>query len=182
MGTCARGHFERAWNSGWPLLARRAGLQYVQFLARLEAHRLAGIDADLGAGAGIAADAGFAGADAENAESAQFDALAGGKSLLEALENRIHRGLCLGARQARALDYMMDDVLLNQWGTLVGLTEMTVLRPAGLMLQILLELRNIGIASASFPLRKARCCASGCPSVTCSNPIVSLSIAGTLRR
>jgi hypothetical protein len=45
---------------------------------------------------------------------------------------------------------MMDDVLLNQWSTLVGLTEMTVLRPAGLMLQILQELRNIGIARAQL--------------------------------
>ena len=59
--------------------AGRAGLQRVQFLAGLEAHRLAGGDADLGAGAGIAADAGFAGADAEDAKAAQFDALAGGQ-------------------------------------------------------------------------------------------------------
>ena len=94
----------------------------MQFLAGLEADGLAGSDADLGAGAGIAADAGFAGADAENAKSAQFDALAGGQGLLQALENRIHRSLRLGARQARALDYMMDDVLLNQWGNLAGAT------------------------------------------------------------
>ena len=103
----------------------------MQFLARFEAHGLAGGDADLGAGSGIAADAGFAGADAEDAKSAQFDALAGGQSLLQTLEDRIHRGLCLGAGQARALDYMMDDVLLNQWGNLAGATGMTVLRPTG---------------------------------------------------
>ena len=86
----------------------------VQFLSWFEANCLPGGYAHLGAGAGIAADTGFSGADAENAKSAQFDALAGGQSLLEALKNRIHRSLCLGTGQARALDYMMDDVLLNQ--------------------------------------------------------------------
>jgi len=51
------------------LFRRRAGLQRVQFLAGLEAHRLTGGDADLGAGAGVAADAGFACADAEDAKA-----------------------------------------------------------------------------------------------------------------
>ena len=94
----------------------------MQFLARFETNGLAGGYADFGTGAGIAADTGFAGADAENAKSAQFDALAGGQGLLEALEDRIHRGLRLGARQAGALDYMMDDVLLNQRSNLAGAT------------------------------------------------------------
>ena len=89
----------------------------MQFLARFEAHCLAGGNANLGAGTGVAADAGFAGADAEDAKPAQFDALTGGESLFKALEDRIHRGLCLGAGQARTLDHMMDDVLLNQRGT-----------------------------------------------------------------
>ena len=106
-------------------LGRFAVVKRMQLLARLEADCLAGSDADFGTGAGIAADAGFAGADAENAKSAQFDALAGGQSLLQALEDRIHRGFCLDARQARALDYMMDDVLLNQWGNLTGKFDFT---------------------------------------------------------
>ena len=89
-------------------------MQRVQLLAGLEADSLAGRNADFGAGARIAANAGFAGADAEDAKSAQFDALAGGQGLLQALEDRIHRSLCLGARETRALDYMMDDVLFNQ--------------------------------------------------------------------
>ena len=90
----------------------------MQFLPWLKAHSLSGGDADLGAGAGIAADAGFAGANTENAESAQFDALACGQSSLEALENRIDCGLRLCAGQACALDDLMDDILLDQWGTL----------------------------------------------------------------
>jgi hypothetical protein len=103
----------------------------VQLLARFKADRLAGGDADLGAGSGIAANACFARADAENAKSAQFDALTGGKSLLQALEDRIHRGFCLDAGQARALDYMMDDVLLNQWGNLTGKFDFTTIEGNG---------------------------------------------------
>jgi hypothetical protein len=119
----------------------------MQFLARFEAHGFARGYAHFGAGAGIAADTGFPGADAENAKSAQFDALAGGQSLLQALENRIHRGLCLGARQACALDYMMDDVLLNQRGNLAGATGLNVLRLTLLMLQLFERLRN----NTSYP-------------------------------
>src|ERR1700739_1739940 len=48
-------------------------LQRVQLFARLEADGLAGCDADLRPGAGIAANAGLARADAEDAKAAQFD-------------------------------------------------------------------------------------------------------------
>jgi hypothetical protein len=115
----------------------------MQFLAWLEAHGFTRCDAHLGASAGITANAGFAGADAENAKSAQFDALTGGQGLFQALENGIHRSLCLGAGKAGALDNMMDDVLLNQRGNLAGATGMTVLRPEGLMLQVLPGLWNL---------------------------------------
>jgi hypothetical protein len=114
----------------------------MQFFAWLETDGFAGGYADFSAGAGIAADPGFAGADTENAKSAQFDALAGGQSLFETLENRIHRGFRLGARQAGALDYMMDDVLLNQRGNLAGATGLVVLRLTLLMLQVLPRLGN----------------------------------------
>ena len=92
----------------------------MQFLARLESYGFARGYAHFSAGAWVAADAGFAGANAEYAESAQFDALTCGQGLLQALEDRIHRGFSLGARQARALDYMMDNVLFNQRGNLAG--------------------------------------------------------------
>ena len=116
----------------------------MQFLARFEAYSLAGGDANLGAGSRIAADPGLAGAHTEDAKPAQFDALTGGESLFEALENRIHRSFCLAAGEACALDYMMDDVLLNQWGNLAGATGMTVLRPTEMMLQVLCRLGNSG--------------------------------------
>ena len=89
----------------------------MKFLAWLEADRFTRRDADLGAGAGVAADAGLARTDAEDAKAAQLDALAGRESLFEALEDRIHGSLSLRAGQTCALNHMMYDVLLNQWGT-----------------------------------------------------------------
>ena len=130
----------------------------MQFFAWFEAHGLSRGNADFGAGAGIATDTGFAGANAENAKPAQFDALAGCQGQFQALENRIHRGLCLGARQARALDYVMDDVLLNQWGNLAGATGLNVLRPTLLMLQVSQRLGNIARGDLhNFLFGKLRC-------------------------
>jgi hypothetical protein len=119
-------------------------MQRVQLLAWLEAYSFAWGYAHFGAGAGIAADTGFAGADTEDAKSAQFDALAGGQCLLQAFEDRIHRSLRLGARETRALDYMMDDVLFNQRGNLAGATGLTVLRLTLPMLQVLPRFGNKG--------------------------------------
>ena len=102
---------------GRALFGRSAGLQHMKFFAGLEAHCLAGCDADLGTGAGIAADTSFAGPNAEDAEAAQFDAFAGGESLFETLEDRIYGSLCLSSGETRALDDMMNDVLLDQRGT-----------------------------------------------------------------
>ena len=94
----------------------------MKLFAGFEPYSLAWGDAHLSACAGIAANAGFAGADAENAKSAQFDALARGQGLLQALKDRIHGCLRLGPWKAGALDYVMDDVLFNQWGILAGAT------------------------------------------------------------
>jgi hypothetical protein len=107
---------------GRGLFGRCAGFQHVQFLAGFEAHGLTGSDADLGAGAGVAADAGLAGPNAEDAKAAQLNALAGGECLFEALEDCIYRSLGLGSGEARTLDYMVNDVLLNQRRYLAGLS------------------------------------------------------------
>ncbi len=106
----------------------------MQFLAGLEPNCFSGSDADFSSGTRIAADAGFAGADAENAKSAQFNALARGQGLLQAFEDRVDGGFGLRTRQAGALDYLMDDVLFNQWGILVGATVLLLTEE---MLQIL---------------------------------------------
>ncbi len=87
-------------------------------LPGLKRTALAGRNGNLRAGARVAANAGLAGADAEDAEAAQLDAVACGERLLEPFEDRIHGGLSLGARQAGTLDNVMYDVLLNQRRTL----------------------------------------------------------------
>ena len=101
----------------------------MELFARLEAHGFAGSDADLSAGARIAADAGFAGADTENAEAAQFNALASGQSFLETFEDCINDGLSLGPGKTRTLDNLVDNVLFNQCRNLALLSlKSTVLR------------------------------------------------------
>ena len=89
-------------------------IEGMQFFSGFEANRLAGGNADLGAGSRVAADASFAGTDAEDAETAQFNAVACSQGILEALEDRIHSCLSLGSRQACPLDHVMDNILLDQ--------------------------------------------------------------------
>ena len=114
----------------------------MQFLAGLEPNCFSGSNADLGSGAGIATDSGFASADTENAKSTQFDALACGQSLFQAFKDRVDGRLGLRARQAGAFDDLMNDVLFNQWSTLADATLMTVLLLAVEMLQILARIWN----------------------------------------
>ncbi len=85
----------------------------MQFFARLEAHCFAGSNADFCPGSRIAANSGFPGTDAENSEAAQLDTFPSGESLLQAFKYGVYGCLSLGARQARALDYVMYDVLLD---------------------------------------------------------------------
>jgi len=105
----------------------------MQLFAGLEAHRFSRRDTYLGAGAGVSANAGLAGADAEDAKSAQLDSFARRKSFLQALKDGVHSRLGFGAGQPCALDYVMNDVLLNQSGYLAS--EKTVPRPTQLMVQ-----------------------------------------------
>ena len=123
-----------------------ACVEGVQLFAGLEADGFAGGDANLSAGARVAADAGFAGADAEDAEAAQLDALAGGQGLLEALEYGVHGCLGFGAGQARALNHMMNNILLDQCGHLAGATGFdctTVYRTDGTEFALILELQAV---------------------------------------
>jgi hypothetical protein len=86
----------------------------VKFLARLEAYRFAGRNADFSAGSWIATDPRLAGTDAEDAESAQFDAVTGGEGLFEAFENGINGRFSFRSRQACALNDVVHDILLDQ--------------------------------------------------------------------
>jgi len=86
----------------------------MQFFAGLEPDGFARCDAYLGPGAGIAADAGLAGANAEDAEAAKFDAIACCQGLLEPLKDGVDSRFSLGTRQACPLDDVMDNILLDQ--------------------------------------------------------------------
>jgi hypothetical protein len=90
------------------------GVQRVKFFPGLEADGLAGRDADFRSRPGIAAYARLAGTDAEDAEAAQFNAVAGGKGLFEALKDGIHGGFRFGAGQPGALNDVMHNILLDQ--------------------------------------------------------------------
>jgi len=96
------------------VMSRGVGIQSVEFLAWLEADGFARRNAHFRAGPWVAADSGLARANAENAETTQFDAVAGGKSLLEAFENGVHGGFRFGAGQPGPLNDVMDNILFDQ--------------------------------------------------------------------
>jgi hypothetical protein len=85
----------------------------LEFFAGFEANGFAGRDADFFAGAGVAADAGFAGLDAENAEAAEFDALAAAESLLQGIKNGFDGLLGFGAADESLGYNRIHDVQLD---------------------------------------------------------------------
>jgi hypothetical protein len=85
----------------------------LEFFAGFEADGFSGRDVDLFAGAGIAADAGLARLDAEDAEAAKFDALAAAESLLQRFENSFDSLLGFGAADVRRSDDGINDVQLD---------------------------------------------------------------------
>jgi len=93
---------------------RKNSVEKVQFFSWLEADSASGSNRHLGAGAGIASDAGFARLYAEDAKSAQLDAVACGQSILHAEEDRIDSGLCLDPGKAGAFGNFMYHVLFDQ--------------------------------------------------------------------
>jgi hypothetical protein len=85
----------------------------LEFFAGFEADGFAGRDADFFAGARVAADASFAGLDAEDAEAAEFDALAAAESLLKGFEDRFDSLLGFGAADESFGDNRVHDVQLD---------------------------------------------------------------------
>jgi hypothetical protein len=85
----------------------------LKFFAGFEAHGFAGRDVDFFAGAGIAADAGFARLDAENAEAAELDALAAAEGLLERFEHGFDGLLGFGTADVSRGDDGVYDVQLD---------------------------------------------------------------------
>jgi hypothetical protein len=89
-------------------------IQGVKFLAWFETNCLTGRDADFGAGSGIAADAGLAGTNAEDAKSAQLNSVSGGQRLFETLKYSVYGRFRFGPRQASPLDNVVHYILLDQ--------------------------------------------------------------------
>ena len=87
----------------------------MEVFAGLEADGAAWSDADFGSGAGITSYAGFARPHVEDAETAEFDAVAASEGALEAFKDSFDGGLGFDAGQSGTLNYLMYDVLLNQW-------------------------------------------------------------------
>ena len=87
----------------------------MKVFAGFEADGAAWSNADFGSGARIASDAGFARPHVEDAETAQFDAVAAGEGALEAFKDSFDGGLGFDAGQSGTLNYLLYDVLLNQW-------------------------------------------------------------------
>jgi len=87
----------------------------VKVFARLEAHGAARRDADLRPRAGVASDTRLAGPDVEDPEAPQLDAVASGQGAFQAIEDGFDGGLGFYAGQSGTLNYLMYDVLLNQW-------------------------------------------------------------------
>ena len=86
----------------------------VQFLAWLEANGATRSNADLAAGSGVSPDPGLARSHAEHAKATQFDPVACGKRLLQAIKYAVNRGLGFHPWQSGSLNHLVNDVLLDQ--------------------------------------------------------------------
>jgi hypothetical protein len=89
------------------------GFDTLEFFAGFEADGFAGGNADFFAGAGVAADAGFAGFNAEDAEAAEFDALAAAESLLKRFKDSFDSLLGFGAADESLGHNRIDDIQLD---------------------------------------------------------------------
>jgi hypothetical protein len=85
----------------------------LKFFAGFEADGFARRDVDFFAGAGIATDASLARFNAEDAEAAEFDALAAAEGLLQRFEYSLDSLLGFGAADVRRGDDSIYDVQLD---------------------------------------------------------------------
>jgi hypothetical protein len=88
----------------------------MELFAGLEANRFSGGDGDFSACSRVAADAGFAWFDGEDAEATQFNAVAGNQVLFHAIEDGVDGSLCFGPREAGTFNNPLYKILLNHLG------------------------------------------------------------------
>src|ERR1700731_227810 len=105
---------DRPYQDGWEGTRwANASSERLQFLAGLEAHSLAGRDADFLAGARISSNAGLARADVEYAEAAQLDSFTLTQSALHGLEDGLDGLLRLGPGDAGLVPHRVHYVELD---------------------------------------------------------------------
>lgn len=90
-------------------------IERVEIFARFEANGAARRNADFCPGARVAPDTGFSRPHVEHAEAAQLDTISVRQRALQALEDGFDSSLGFYAGQSGTLNYLMYDVLLNQW-------------------------------------------------------------------
>jgi hypothetical protein len=88
----------------------------VKLFAGLEADGFAGGDGDFRASPRVASDAGFAWLDGEDAEAAQFNAIAGDQVLFHAIEDGVDGSLSFGPREAGTFNNPLYKILFNHLG------------------------------------------------------------------
>src|ERR1700683_4922865 len=98
-----------------PAIVRGSGLsnrrrERLKFLSGFKADGLAGRDADLLAGAGVAANAGLAALHIEDTEAAEFDAIAASESILHGFEYGLYGLFGLRPGDTGLRDYGVYDV------------------------------------------------------------------------
>src|SRR5712671_7830082 len=89
------------------------GSECLQFLARFEAHSLAGRNADFLTGSRIAADARLAGTHVKYTEPAQLDSFAFAEGFLHGIEDGLDGLLRLGSAHAGLVYHRIDDIKLD---------------------------------------------------------------------
>src|SRR5262249_20586852 len=92
----------------------------LQLLPRFKAYRLSRRNTDLGPGARIAPNAGFARTHIENAKSTQLNALPLGQGFLHAFKDCFHGQLGLRLGDAGFVDHFVDDIELNHRSALLN--------------------------------------------------------------
>jgi hypothetical protein len=85
----------------------------LKVFAGLEPYSAARRNGHFGPGSGISSDAGFAGAHIEDAEAAEFDALAPRQGSLQGIEDRVYGDFGLASRKAGSLNHLLNNVLFN---------------------------------------------------------------------
>jgi hypothetical protein len=103
-------------------VSQTALLEQMKLFAGLEADGLAGGDGDFSACPGVASDASLARFNSEDAETAQFDAVAGNQVLFHAIEDGVDGSLGFGSWEASTFNNPLYKILLNHfWAAVLRL-------------------------------------------------------------